>query len=83
MKDLDVVWDVVSQQQEYWFSLLISYKNMEEHYSMPRNHEEGKKNLGSWLNDQNFKKRKRTLSGKYQHILKELGVVWNVLFQQW
>merc|ERR1712224_53609 len=73
-----VVWDVLSQQWENMFVLLLQYKQRNDHCDVPYNHKEDGKPLGVWLMTQRQNKKKGKLDSKRLQRLEDLGVVWTI-----
>merc|ERR1712238_421777 len=83
MEDLGVVWDVLSQQWENNFILLVKYKDREGDCNVPNDHKEDGENLGNWLNNQRQANNNGKIDTQKQKQLESLGVVWDILSQQW
>ncbi|VEU39132.1 unnamed protein product [Pseudo-nitzschia multistriata] len=84
LTELGVVWDTIGQKWEDMYTLLAQYKEREGHCNVPRNHQEGpEQNLGAWVNRQRIGKRKGKLDPVHEDRLAKLGIVWDVLAQQW
>mmetsp|Transcript_30835 Transcript_30835/g.31347 ORF Transcript_30835/g.31347 Transcript_30835/m.31347 type:complete len:166 (+) Transcript_30835:348-845(+) len=83
LEDLGVVWDLFNHQWENYFNLLVKYKEREGHCNVPQSHEEDGENLGTWLNKQRGLMNKGKLDTVKQKLLEDIGVVWDVLQQQW
>ena len=66
-------------QWEDKFTLLEQYKQREGNCDVPRSH----KALGLWLNSQRQEKKKGKLDPLKEERLENIGVVWNMLSQQW
>jgi len=80
---IGVVWDVPIQQWENKFDLLVKYNNREGHCNVPDRDKEDGENLGKWLSRQRNDNKKGTLNVDQIKRLDEIGVVWDVLIQQW
>ena len=78
-----VVWEVLKQQWEIYSNLLVKYKDREGHCNVPDNHKEDGEKLGAWLGKQRQAKKKDKLNADQIKRLDEIGVVWDVLIQQW
>jgi len=83
LTSLGVVWDVLAQQWEDMFSLLVQYKDREGDCNVPQGHKEDGIKLGSWLRNQRNTKKSGVLDSDLEERLTSLGVVWDVLAQQW
>ena len=70
----------------YWdkmYQLLLMYKDREGHCSVPQKHEEDGEKLGRWLGAQRALMNKGRLDPGKEKLLEDIGVVWDVLSQQW
>mmetsp|Transcript_30831 Transcript_30831/g.31341 ORF Transcript_30831/g.31341 Transcript_30831/m.31341 type:complete len:234 (+) Transcript_30831:348-1049(+) len=83
LEDIGVVWAPLQQKWENNFSLLLKYKDREGHCNVPSRHKEDRENLGAWLNRQRVLNNKGQLDTVKQKQLEDIGVVWDVLQQQW
>jgi ribosomal protein L7Ae-like RNA K-turn-binding protein len=83
LTNLGVVWDVFSQQWEDKYKLLEQYKEREGDCNVPRSHVEDGVKLGKWLTKQSGIKKNGSLDENLEGRLTNLGVVWDVLSQQW
>merc|ERR1712238_5369 len=83
LEDLGVVWDVQQQQWENYFNLLVKYKEREGDCNVPAIHKEHGENLGDWLSHQRKANKNGKIDTEKQKLLDDLGVVWDVLNQQW
>ncbi|OEU11811.1 hypothetical protein FRACYDRAFT_162626, partial [Fragilariopsis cylindrus CCMP1102] len=88
LNELGIVWDIPSQKWEDMYTLLIKYKQREGHCNVPVRHKEavnggGEKNLGKWLTRQRYVKKKGQLDPFKEERLMDVGIVWDVLSQQW
>ena len=61
----------------------MKYKDREDHCNAPKRHKEDGENLGGWLSDQRKAKKKEKLDPRKEKQLEDLGVVWDILNQQW
>ena len=59
----------------------MKFQQQEEHCYVPVCHKEDEMNLGVWLSDQGTKQGK--LDGSIEKRLEDIGVVWDVLSEQW
>merc|ERR1712194_580010 len=73
----------MGQQWENYFTLLVKYKDREGHCNVPDKHKEDGEKLGTWLDRQRQANRKDKLNADQIKRLDEIGVVWEVLIQQW
>jgi len=78
LRSLGVVWDVLAQQREDMFSLLVQYKEREGDCNVNYKHKEDGKNLGAWLHTQRQNKKKGKLRAEWENKLSALGVVWEL-----
>merc|ERR1712238_388498 len=83
LDEIGVVWDVPKQQWENYYNLLVKYKDREGNCDVPRKHIEDEENLGAWLDTQRTANKKGKLNADQIKRLEEIGVVWDVLKQQW
>merc|ERR1712194_802391 len=83
LEDVGVVWDVLNQQWENNFNLLVKYKDREGDCNVPNKHEEDGENLGLWLSNQRTANNNGKIDTQKRKLLDDLGVVWDVLNQQW
>ena len=65
------------------FDLLMVYRDREGNCMVPRNHKEDGENLGTWLSTQRAYKKAGVLDMIRKKQLEEVGVVWDVLADQW
>jgi len=59
----------------------VKYKDREGHCNVPQSHVEDGENLGTWLKTQ--RKWKEKLNTDQIKRLDEIGVMWDLLSQQW
>jgi len=91
-----VVWDVVAEQWERNYALLRAYREREGHANVPDRHVEEGERLGAWLQSQRKRHQARGLSEEERKAkrvsplsdeevgrLEALGVVWDVVAEQW
>ncbi|EOD28097.1 hypothetical protein EMIHUDRAFT_468761 [Emiliania huxleyi CCMP1516] len=96
LEALGVAWDVLAEQWERMFGLLQAFREREGHANVPYRHVEDGEKLGVWLGTQRKRyqarglseaERKRryasALSDEEVERLEALGVVWDVLAEQW
>merc|ERR1712194_390816 len=83
MEDLGVVWDVLNQQWENNFNLLVKYNYRKGHCDVPSSHKEDGGNFGKWVATQRVMMNKGLLNVEKQMKLEDLGFVWDILQQQW
>merc|ERR1712238_211798 len=83
LEDLGVVWDILKQQWENYFILLVKYKEREGHCNVPKRYKEDGVNLGMWLDDQRKVNNNGKIDTKRKKQLEDLGVVWDILDHQW
>merc|ERR1712238_391370 len=79
MEMIGVVWDVLNQQWENSFNLLVNCKKREGHCNVPNKHKQNGETLGEWLSTQRKLQNKENLDPEKQKWLEDLGVVWDVL----
>ena len=77
------MWDVLADQWEKMFALLNDFKKREGHCNVPQSHKEDGENLGTWLNNQRSAAKAGVLDTNRKKQLEEVGVVWDVLADQW
>ena len=65
------------------YRLLLKFQQREGHANVPQTHREEGVNLGHWLGKQRQQKRKGELDISLEKHLEEVGVIWDVLKQQW
>ena len=61
----------------------MKYKDPEGHFTVSRSHKEDGEKLGNWLDTQRQFKRKGRLNTDQLNSVNGIGVVWDVLKQQW
>ena len=83
LEDLGVVWNMWEEQWEQNFDLLVQYHEREHHCNVPSHHVEDGSNLGKWLSNQRAEFKKGDLDEERRQRLEDLGVVWNMLEEQW
>jgi len=83
LEDTGVVWDVISDQWESNYRLLVNFQQREGHSNVPATHIENDMKLGQWLNSQRRQKRKGKIDLGIKKRLDDIGVVWDVLSEQW
>jgi len=83
LDELGVVWNMLSQQWENMYTLLVKYKKREGYCDVPLYHTENGKNLGTWLNTQRQYKKKGNLDAAKGQKLEAIGIVWLPLNRQW
>ena len=66
--EIGIVWDVVSQQWEDMFTLLVQYKDREGDCNVPAKHKEDGKNLGVWLTNRRTGKKNGKLDAEKQKV---------------
>ena len=98
LEELGVAWDAAAEQWESNYAALRAFRDREGHANVPRNYKtaDGLK-LGGWLSDQRTRYRVRGMSEAERRAktkatplsdeevarLEALGVVWDVLVEQW
>jgi len=83
LEDTGVVWDVLTEQWEINYRLLVKFQQREGHSNVPARHIEDGTKLGNWLDTQRQQKKKEKLSFRLVKRLEDAGVVWDVLTKQW
>jgi len=83
LEDIGFIWDVLQEQWENNYRLLVKFQQREEHANVPSKHREEGVNLGFWLQQQRKRKRKGELDISLEERLEEVGVIWNVFKEQW
>jgi len=83
LDDVGVVWDVLSEQWEKNYRLLIKFQQREGHSNVPGSYIEDDTKLGIWLVTQRQLKKKGKLDQSNEKRLDDVGVVWDVLSEQW
>ena len=83
LEELNIVWEVWSQQWEKMYTLLTQYKQQEGHCNVPKSHQEDGQNLGNWLHRQRLNKKNGKLDTMKEQKLEDLGVMWNPFSQKW
>ena len=68
---------------ERMFGLLQAFREQEGHANVPRKHVEDGEQLGGWLSRQRKLHKQGLLPGMRAQRLEALGVVWDVLAEQW
>ena len=71
-----IVWNIYEHEWDENIKLLRKYKNREGHCNVPKKCKVDGKNLGTWLSDQRYYKKRGTLDTKKEMQLEELGVIW-------
>jgi hypothetical protein len=77
------VWDALKYEWDERITLLVKYKQREEHCNVPKDHKEDGKNLGTWLNTQRLARNNGNLDTIKENRLVELGVLWEPQSEQW
>ena len=75
---LGFVWNVLEEQWQSMYQLLVQYHEREGHCSVSQKHSEEGQALGSWINTQRKSWKAGKLSVKKQKQLDQLGFVWGV-----
>jgi uncharacterized protein (UPF0303 family) len=70
------VWDAYESARETGFAALKQFKAREKHCRVPRGHQEGTFNLGTWV--VNRRNRRGTLSVERRRQLDAIGFVWRL-----
>jgi len=78
LEEVGVIWSFF---KEHWgdnYLLLVKYQQREGHANVPKKHEEEGLNLGSWLDAQRTRKKKRKLDISREKLLDNIGTgtVW-------
>ena len=76
-------WDPRTESWEQAFTALEKFHNRERHSNVPDNHIENGIQLGSWISVQRLLKKKGKLAHDRVRRMNNLGVVWDVLSEQW
>jgi hypothetical protein len=83
LEEIGVTWDVLSQQWEDNFTLLLQYKEREGDCNVPGRHKEDGENLGIWLKKQRQNKKKGRLHTEKEQQLNAIGVVLDPYSIRW
>jgi len=83
LKDVGIVWQLLSERWENYYRLLLKFQQREGHSNVPSKHKEDGTRLGTWLCRQAQKKKKGTLDGSREKKLVDVGVVWDITSEQW
>mmetsp|Transcript_30841 Transcript_30841/g.31355 ORF Transcript_30841/g.31355 Transcript_30841/m.31355 type:complete len:98 (+) Transcript_30841:348-641(+) len=78
LEDIGVVWDVLQQQWENYYNLLVKYNKRKDHCNVPDKHEEDGEKLGKWLSNQRTANKKGKINTDLIKRLNEVGVVWSI-----
>jgi len=82
--NIGAFWDVLSEEwEESNHRLLVKFQEREGHCNVPFCHKEDGMNLGFWLNKQRHEKKTGKLNSTSEKRLKDVGVVWDALSEQW
>jgi len=83
LNELGIIWDVVRERWESTFQCLSTFYNREGHCNVLSGHVENGIQLGEWLKLQRKLKKKGKLDIKRVTKLNKLGIVWDVMREQW
>eukprot|EP00548_Thalassiothrix_antarctica_P019346 CAMPEP_0194194782 /NCGR_PEP_ID=MMETSP0154-20130528/75772_1 /TAXON_ID=1049557 /ORGANISM="Thalassiothrix antarctica, Strain L6-D1" /LENGTH=310 /DNA_ID=CAMNT_0038919243 /DNA_START=71 /DNA_END=1001 /DNA_ORIENTATION=+ len=83
LDDIGVIWNITKKQWDNRYLLLMKFQQREGHVNVPQRHKEEGVNLGHWLNAQRQQKKKRKLDTSLEKRLGDVGVIWDVLKEQW
>mmetsp|Transcript_26444 Transcript_26444/g.29250 ORF Transcript_26444/g.29250 Transcript_26444/m.29250 type:complete len:591 (+) Transcript_26444:437-2209(+) len=84
LENLGVVWEVLSEQWEKNYRLLVEFQAREGHAAVPASYTEDGINVGAWLSDQRLQKKNGKLDSRREKRLLDVGVVWyRDLHLQW
>jgi hypothetical protein len=83
LEKLGIVWDVLDDNWERMFALLVQYKEHEGHCNVPLHHEEKEGNLGVWVSVQRIAKKGGRLDVTREQRLEKLGIAWDIYGDQW
>lgn len=83
LKELNFVWDVLTNDWEISFSALTDFYKREGHSKVPLNHFENNINLGQWVSVQRRQKAQNKIYPDRLKRLEALDFVWDILEDQW
>lgn len=83
LEEMGVIWDVISGQWEKNYRLLVQFQQREKNCNVPYHHTVDGINLGTWLSTQRHEKKRGKLDRSLEKRLDEIGVVWDLLSEQW
>ena len=76
-------WDPRTEKWEEAFTALEKFRTRESHCKVPDNHVENDIQLGAWISVQRGLKKNGKLSDDRVKRMTKLGVIWDVLSDQW
>jgi len=83
LEDIGFIWNILKDQWENYYRLLVKFQQREGHANVPSRHREEGVNLGHWLDGQRRQKKEGELDASLEERLEEVGVRWNVHKDQW
>jgi len=83
LEDVGIMWDVLSEQWENKFHLLVQFQKRERHSNVPPGHIEDGIKLGRWLSKQREQKKIGKLDSSREKKLQDAGVVFDPYADQW
>jgi len=83
LEDVGVMWEIFSERWEINYRLLVKFQKREGHANVPQRHTEENVKLGMWLKKQRQRKKIGKLDKGSEKKLEDIGVVWNIFFNEW